>query len=96
MELNFRSDNESPAAPEILDAMVEANRGTAWSYAEDQWSAQLNAAFSDLFGIATTVVPLSTGTAVNSIALATVTPPWGSVYCHEGAHILQDEGGAPE
>lgn len=96
MELNFRSDNESPAATEILEAVVEANRGTAWSYAEDQWSAQLNAAFSDLFGIATTVVPLSTGTAVNSIALATVTPPWGSVYCHEGAHILQDEGGAPE
>jgi threonine aldolase len=96
MELNFRSDNESPAAAEILDAVVEANRGAAWSYAKDQWSAQLNAAFSELFGIATTVVPLCTGTAVNSIALATVTPPWGSVYCHEGAHILQDEGGAPE
>jgi threonine aldolase len=96
MELNFRSDNESPAAAEILDAVVAANRGAAWSYAEDQWSAQLNGAFSELFGTATTVVPLSTGTAVNSIALATVTPPWGSVYCHEGAHILQDEGGAPE
>lgn len=96
MELNFRSDNESPAAAEILEAVVEANLGTAWSYAEDQWSERLNAAFSDLFGIATTVVPLSTGTAANSIALATVTPPWGSVYCHEGAHILQDEGGAPE
>lgn len=96
MELNFRSDNESPAAPEILDAVVEANRGAAWSYAEDRWSAQLNAAFSELFGIATTVVPLSTGTAANSIALATVTPPWGSAYCHEGAHILQHEGGAPE
>ncbi len=96
MELNFRSDNESPAAPEILAAVVEANQGTAWSYAEDRWSGQLNAAFSELFGISTTVVPLSTGTAVNSIALATVTPPWGSVYCHHGAHILQDEGGAPE
>ena len=96
MELNFRSDNEAPAAPEILEALVEANNGTAWSYAEDEWSDRLDAAFSDLFGTPTTVVPLSTGTAANSIALACVTPPWGSVYCHHGAHIARDEGGAPE
>ena len=32
----------------------------------------------------------------NSIALATVTPPWGSVFCHSGAHIQNDECGAPE
>jgi len=42
------------------------------------------------------VLPVSTGTAANSIALATVTPPWGSVFCHSSAHILNDEGGAPE
>ncbi len=96
MDLNFRSDNESPAARQILDALVEANQGTAWSYAEDAWSNRLDAAFSDLFGTRTTVIPLSTGTAANSIALASITLPWGSVYCHEGAHIMQDECGAPE
>jgi len=96
MDLNFRSDNESPAAAEILDAIMEANRGSAWSYAEDRWSNQLDARFSDLFGTRTTVLPLSSGTAANSIALACVTPPWGTVYCHEDAHILQDECGAPE
>ena len=42
------------------------------------------------------VLPVSTGTVANSIALATVTPPWGSVFCHPGAHILNDECGAPE
>ena len=96
MDLNFRSDNESPAAAEILDAVVQANRGSAWSYAEDSWSNRLDAAFSELFGTPTTVIPLSSGTAANSIALASVTLPWGSVYCHEDAHILQDECGAPE
>ena len=96
MELNFRSDNESPAAPAILDALIKANQGTAWAYAEDQWSTLLEQAFSDLFGTRTTVIPLSTGTAANSIALASVTPPWGAVYCHRNAHILNDEGGAPE
>jgi threonine aldolase len=29
MELNFRSDNESPAAPAIMAALVDANHGTA-------------------------------------------------------------------
>jgi len=96
MELNFRSDNESPAAPAILAAVEQANQGAAWAYADDRWSVRLNEAFSELFGIPTTVVPISTGTAANSIALASVTPPWGSVYCHSNAHILNDEGGAPE
>jgi len=96
MELNFRSDNESPAAAPILAALQEANRGTAWAYAEDRWSEQLDGAFSDLFGTRTLVLPLSTGTAANSIALSAVTPPWGSVFCHRNAHILNDESGAPE
>jgi threonine aldolase len=96
MEFNFRSDNESPAAPAILAALQEANQGTAWAYAEDQWSARLDEAFSELFGTQTTVIPVSTGTVANSIALAAVTPPWGSVYCHRNAHILNDESGAPE
>jgi threonine aldolase len=96
MELNFRSDNESPAAPAILAALQEANLGTAWAYAEDPWSGRLDEAFSELFDTQTTVIPVSTGTVANSIALASVTPPWGSVYCHRNAHILNDESGAPE
>lgn len=96
MEMNFRSDNESPAAPAILAAVQAANQGTAWAYAEDAWSARLDAAFSDLFETRVTVLPLSTGTVANSIALAAVTPPWGSVFCHRNAHILNDESGAPE
>ena len=96
MELNFRSDNESPAAPAVLAALQNANQGTAWAYAEDQWSMRLDDAFSDLFETRTTAIPVSTGTVANSIALACVTPPWGSVYCHRNAHIFNDESGAPE
>ena len=96
MELNFRSDNESPAAPAIMAALIDANHGTAWAYAEDSFSERLDDAFSELFGTTTTVVPLSTGTVANAIALACVTPPWGGVFCHRNAHILNDECGAPE
>ena len=96
MTANFRSDNETPVAAAIMDAIVNANQGTAWAYAEDDWSNQLNQAFSELFRTEAVVLPVSTGTVANSIALATVTPPWGSVFCHSGAHIQNDEGGAPE
>jgi len=96
MTANFRSDNETPVAPAIMKAILEANHGTAWAYAEDDWSNRLNQTFSELFRTEVTVLPVSTGTVANSIALATVTPPWGSVFCHSGAHIYGDECGAPE
>jgi len=96
MKINFRSDNESPAAPEIMAALARANEGWAWAYATDDWSLRLDDAFSSLFGTETRVIPLSTGTAANSVALAAVSPPWGAVYAHRAAHIYNDECGAPE
>ena len=96
MKINFRSDNESPAAPQIMDALARANEGAAWAYGTDDWSLRLDDAFSDLFDTPTRVLPLSTGTAANSIALASVTPPWGAVFAHRAAHIYNDECGAPE
>jgi len=96
MAINFSSDNETPVAPAMMEAIIEANQGTATAYAEDDWSLRLNQAFSELFRTDAVVLPVTTGTVANSIALATVTPPWGSVYCHESAHIQNDESGAPE
>ena len=69
MELNFRSDNESPAAPAIMEALAEANHGTAWAYAEDQWSERLDAAFSELFDTEATVLP---ETAFENASLITI------------------------
>ncbi len=94
--MNFRSDNEGKVAEPILQAIIEANQGTAYAYAEDQWSERLNIAFSEVFETEIQVLPLATGTAGNSIALAQMCPPWGSVVCHEHAHINLDECGAPE
>lgn len=96
MELNFRSDNETPAAPAIIEAVKEANRGTAHAYAEDEWTARLDEAFTERFETPVSVIPLPTGTVANAIALACLSPPWGSVYCHRIAHVYNDESGAPE
>lgn len=94
--MNFKSDNEAPAHPAVVDAIAAANRGTATAYAEDAWSARLDEAFSTLFETDCRVLPLATGTAANSITLAAMIPPWGGVMCHQRAHIANDEGGAPE
>jgi threonine aldolase len=92
--IDFRSDNTGRAAPEILDALVGANRGTALGYGADEWTAALQRRFSDLFETAVRVFPVATGTAANALGLAAASPPWGIVYCSEAAHINTSEANA--
>ena len=94
--LNFKSDNEAPAHPKVLEALTHANQGFASAYATDQLSDALNDAFSQYFDTPLQVLPLATGTAANSIILGELCPPWGSIWCHSQAHIHNDEGTAPE
>ena len=39
---------------------------------------------------------MTTGTAANALALSQISPPYGGIYCHDTAHIVTDECGAPE
>ena len=96
ISLNFKSDNEAPAHPCILEALAEANQGFATAYADDAWSRRLDQAFSERFETPCRVLPLATGTAANSVTLASMVPSWGAVMCHRLGHIHNDEGGAPE
>ena len=94
--MNFRSDNTATVAAEILTALSAVNDSPAPAYGEDPWSRQLDEAFSDVFEHEVRVFTVATGTAANSISLASLTPPWGAVLCHREAHIECDECGAPE
>jgi threonine aldolase len=96
MSRYFKSDNTAAASPEILAALAAANHGPARAYGDDAWSARLDAAFGALFDHDVRVFPVATGTAANSLALATLVPPWGAILAHEGAHVVRDECGAPE
>ncbi|MDX1570525.1 MAG: beta-eliminating lyase-related protein, partial [Xanthomonadales bacterium] len=73
-----------------------ANAGDAHAYGADKLTGRLDDAFSAWFEKSVFVLPLVSGTAGNSIALAQVCPPYGAVFCHEEAHIAVDECGAPE
>src|ERR1700733_15208510 len=85
--IDFRSDNTGCAAPEILDALVRANSGTALGYGADDWTARLQERFSELFETKVRVFPVATGTAANALSLAAVAPSWGLGFCSAIAHI---------
>lgn len=92
----FKSDNTAAVSREILEAISAANTGVALPYGTDGWSERLDAVFGEFFGRKVRVYAVSSGTAANSLALATLCPPWGTVLTHAEAHIERDECGAPE
>ncbi len=94
--MDFRSDNVAGACPAVVDSLLAANAGTQSSYGGDDSSARLQTLLAEWFEHDCAVLPVATGTAANSIALAAVTPQWGAVFCHDDAHIQVDECGAPE
>jgi len=92
----FKSDNTAAVSREILQAIERANTGPAVAYGADRWSESLDRAFGEFFGTEVRVFAVASGTAANSLAIATFCPPWGTVLTHAEAHIERDECGAPE
>lgn len=94
--MDFRSDNVAGAAPQVIDALSRGLAGTTAAYGEDPVTGRLAGRLADLFEHEVAVFPVATGTAANALALATLAPPYGAVYCHRESHIEADECGAPE
>ena len=92
----FVSDNISSACPEVMEALAKANEANSPSYGEDPWTHDLSVRLREIFETPVTVFPVTTGTAANALALSTLTPAFGKIFCHELAHINTDECGAPE
>jgi len=93
--MRFFSDNAAAACPEVIAAIASANRVDT-AYDGDALSRSLSGRFSDLFETEVEALWVATGTAANSLALAALCPPHGSIVCHRDAHIQNDECGAPE
>ena len=93
----FTSDNASGAAPEVMAAVTAANAGYARSYGADPFMDRARDQIREIFEAPEAAVYLvATGTVANALALSLLTPPWGAVFCHQHAHIAEDECGAPE
>jgi threonine aldolase len=94
--MKFASDNGAGVAPEILDAIVASSRVNAPAYGGDEYTARAQALLSETFETEVAAFLVATGTAANALALSALAKPWDAVFCHEEAHIHDDECGAPE
>jgi threonine aldolase len=94
--MDFASDNVAGVAPEILDAISASSRGPATAYGTDPWTQRAEAALSAVFERDVAAFLVATGTGANALALGALSPPWGAILCHEEAHVIDDECGAPE
>jgi threonine aldolase len=95
--MNFASDNAGPVHPEVMAALMRANAGHAKAYGADAIMDEVRARVRQIFDAPEAAVYLvATGTAANSLLLATLANPWDTVFCAPMAHIQEDECNAPE
>lgn len=93
---SFASDNNAPVAPEIVQAIVDANAGDAIGYGDDPWTARAIERFKAHFGERTDVLLTFNGTGANVTALSSMLRPWEAVVAPASAHLQTDECGALE
>ena len=95
--MRFASDNSGPVHPSVMDALAAANEGWALPYGDEDITERAVAAVRTTFEAPEAAVFfVTTGTAANALALATLTRPFDAIFCTPEAHIEEDECNAPE
>lgn len=93
----FASDNSGPVHPQVMDFLVQSNTGYAMPYGADAMMDQVRDRLREIFEAPDAAIYLvALGTAANSLALATLSQPWQTIFCSNVAHIHVDECNAPE
>lgn len=93
---HFASDNYAGICPEALATLIEANAGHSRSYGDDPWTGEAHRLISEVFETDCETFFVYTGTAANSLALASLCQSYHSILCHESAHVEVAECGGPE
>ena len=95
--MHYASDNTGPVHPKVLEALLRANEGYSSAYASDTLTARVTEKIREIFEAPEAAVHLvATGTAANSLLLASHAAPWDTIFCSRVAHIHEDECNAPE
>jgi threonine aldolase len=94
--MNFASDNGAGVAPQILDAIMASSRVNAPAYGADDYTARAQELLSEVFETRLAAFLVVSGTAANALALSALVNPWDAIFCHEEAHIHDDECGLGE
>jgi threonine aldolase len=92
----FASDNWAGAHKSIAERLLKESTGFAAAYGTSDLDKKVEARFAEVFERDVSVFFVATGTAANSLSLASVQRPGGITFCHSEAHVIEDECGAPE
>lgn len=93
---SFASDNYAGIHPDILKALIDANKGHEKAYGNDSYTQKAIELFKHYFGNEIDVYFVLTGTAANVLGLQALLHSYQAIICAESAHINVDECGAPE
>jgi threonine aldolase len=93
---SFASDNAAGAHPRVIEALRDANVGSALPYGQDPWTIRSADRFRALFEANVEVFYTYGGTGANVVALQCLLASHEAVICPTSAHINVDECGAPE
>ncbi len=93
----MRSDNNSGVSQEIMQAIIDENHGLSEAYGRDDVTKCSEDALKTLFeNEDLKAFNLISGTAANSLIIATISPTFGAIFCHQHSHVYGDECGANE
>ena len=92
----FASDNWAGAHPSVNERLSKESTRFAAAYGTSALDKAIEVRFNEVFEREVAVFFVATGTAANSLSLASIARPGGLTFCHTEAHIIEDECGAPD
>jgi threonine aldolase len=92
----FASDNNSGIHPDVLQAIISANKGHCRGYGNDPYTAEALKTFNAVFGEHVVVFFVCTGTGANVLGLRAGAQSYHAIICAQSSHLHTDECGAPE
>jgi threonine aldolase len=94
--MHFASDNWAGVHPKIAENLSRHSDGFVSAYGSSDLDKAVEKTFADMFERDVSVYFVATGTAANALSIASFNKPGGITFCHETAHVAEDECGAVE
>ena len=94
--MHFASDNWAGVHPKIAENLARHSGGFVSAYGSSDLDKAVEKTIAEIFEREVSVYFVATGTAANALSIASFNKPGGITFCHENAHVAEDECGAVE
>lgn len=94
--INFASENYAGVQADMMQALIDVNKGNEPSYGNDAVTAETIGLLKDTLGNDIEIYFTFNGTGANNFGLGSITERYNSIFCADVAHLYVDESTAPE